>query len=122
MNNWGDNAIKKVELTKEQYSDLLKSVEETGRSRKKSQGKIDECDFLCGAMAVMEKLNIGCPAWALLLMSESVLEPGSRQKELEAKEKERKNKIEQLSKVIKEIYGWEDEDLKHHIETIIGRS
>ena len=69
MSEWGSNPIKKTELSEKEFKDLVIAIEKIGLDRKQAQGKIDEPDFFCGAMAVMERLGIGCPTWPLLMMS-----------------------------------------------------
>jgi len=69
MANWGDNAIYKIELTTKEYVELVDAVIAAGKNRKVAQGEINEVDFICGAMAVMERLGIGCPVWPLQIMT-----------------------------------------------------
>ena len=69
MSAWGSNPVKEVTLSKEQYKDLCEAVLNTGTDRKKAGTLKDEADFLSGAMVVMERLGIGCPAWPLMIMS-----------------------------------------------------
>ena len=70
MAEWGDDAVKKVKLSKEQYSALLNKVVATGEGRLHTQGKINEADYLAGAMATMAALGITCPIWPLMIMTD----------------------------------------------------
>ena len=68
MADWGENPVKKVELTKGEYTKLLEKVLEVGTARNREMsGKISEEDFLCGAMSTMEALGIKCPMWPLAI-------------------------------------------------------
>ena len=70
MSEWGTNPVKAVELTQEEFSDLCNEVRRIGRDRKCAQGDtFNEIDYVCGAMAVMERLGLKCPAWPLLIMA-----------------------------------------------------
>ena len=70
MAEWGTNPVEKVTLTKEKYKELIQSIQDVGHERKKGQGgKLNEADFFCGAMAVMERLGIGCPVWPVMIMA-----------------------------------------------------
>ena len=69
MADWGTNPVKKVNLNKEDYHKLIQSIQTIGRDRKKAQGDLDEADFFCGAMAVLDRLGIDPPVWPILIMS-----------------------------------------------------
>ena len=73
--NWGDGHVKDAKLTEEQYKGLCEKIILVGKHRKRSQGEnFNEADFLTGAMAAMEALNIGCPTWPFIILSgDSVL-------------------------------------------------
>ena len=64
-----NKVIESVKLTDVQYKDLVVGIEGMGRSRKREQGKIDEADFLCGAMAVFFLLDIPVPSWPLAMIA-----------------------------------------------------
>lgn len=68
MAEWGANPVVKVELTDDQYKDLLDRIVKLGEGRLQSQGKINECDFLAGSMAAMEALGIKCPPWIFMII------------------------------------------------------
>lgn len=77
MATWGEDAVKMVELSAEQYGALMMRVVETAKSRYKEIGSLQEDDFLCGAMSAIEALGIGCPVWPLLIMTgRSVIDDG----------------------------------------------
>lgn len=67
--NWGDNPVKRVNLTKGQFSKLQNRVIASGKDRLKTQGKINEIDFLAGAMTTMHILGVACPVWVIQLMT-----------------------------------------------------
>ena len=65
---WGQDAIKDVELTKEEIEKLYNAVIEDGRGRKGFVRNMSEPDYLCGAMSVFNALNIACPTWPVSIM------------------------------------------------------
>lgn len=72
---WGESPVKAAELSKEEYAELVESVVETGKARRRTGALECEADFLAGAMVVMERLGISCPVWPILILSgRSVLE------------------------------------------------
>ena len=75
--HWGDGHVKDVKLTEEQYKGLCEKVIAIGKHRHRGQGKhFNEPDFLAGAMAAMEALNIGCPTWPFAIMcGTSIISP-----------------------------------------------
>jgi len=66
---WGKRPVVKVRLDQDQYAALCRSVLAIGTRRKEAQEKIDQADYLAGAMAVMERFGVSCPAWPLMIMS-----------------------------------------------------
>jgi hypothetical protein len=77
MTAWGEDAIVPVALTDKEYSELIKRVEDMGRSRQKVQSNMNDVDFVCGAMAVMDALGIKCPVWPFKVMSGNPIFGGS---------------------------------------------
>ena len=66
---WGYNPAKSVSLTKKQYDDFCARIIEAGKSRNQAGTLASEADFLCGAMAAMNALNINCPVWPFAIMA-----------------------------------------------------
>ena len=60
---------KTVKLTDEERSRMINFVEHKMKDRKKSIGKLDDADFLCGAMSTMYALGMEPPTgWVFGLM------------------------------------------------------
>lgn len=58
-------------MTNEKRLEVMKKVEETARSRKKAQGKLNVGDYFAGAMAAMGAMGEKSPSasWVLGIMS-----------------------------------------------------
>ncbi len=73
-NAWGKEPVKAVELSPEDHQKLCSQVIKLGEKRKAMHSNFNEVDFLAGAMAVMERLNIPCPVWpALFILGQDVI-------------------------------------------------
>lgn len=68
-NEWGRNAIVKMRLTQEQRSELYDRIIRLGINRKRTKGELNEADFACGAMGVMEALGIAPPMWPMAVLA-----------------------------------------------------
>ncbi len=70
MNDDG-NVIKRVELTEDQYRELLESIRRVAVDRRRSIGPagFSSMDFLCGALSVFYALGIKAPHYLILAMS-----------------------------------------------------
>jgi len=62
---WGENCVKKVDLTPEEYTKLQDTIIDRGRFVKKENPDFNERQFLCGVLVTMEALGIGMPVWAV---------------------------------------------------------
>lgn len=77
-------AIKKVELTSEEYRAMVERVESCGLERRNFLPMKDD-DFIAGAISVLTFFGIPCPIWPLLIgsgrewISETVLNGGKKQ-------------------------------------------
>jgi len=66
---WGDNPIQQVDLKEDDRKALCTAIEDVMTRRHTVGALKSEADFLCGAMAVMERLGITCPVWPILIMT-----------------------------------------------------
>jgi hypothetical protein len=77
---WGQDPVKQVDLTDDQRVALFEAVVETMKQRKQTRALKDEPDYLCGAMAVIERLGIPCPMWPIFIMTgRSLLDEGGEE-------------------------------------------